>query len=136
MCIPTTRVPSTRHRKEWRARLTTHAWCTGSGKSWRMLLGACSTCVFVVRLRALELGLGLYVSRVPTHEHISDKPSREDYGVLERMGAVRVRPHLSHHFRQALAREALSIRQRRVDTCMVASATVGAGDVGVSVDGV
>jgi len=76
------------------------------------------------------------MGRVPAHENISDNPSREGYGVLERMGAVRVRPHLSHHFRQALAREALSIRQRRVDTCMVASATVGAGDVGISVHGV
>ena len=76
------------------------------------------------RMRALELGLGLYVSRVPTHENLSDNPSREEYDVLRRMKAVYVEPHLSHHFRRALSWEALSIRQRQVDACMVASVTL------------
>jgi len=91
---------------------------------WYVTVCSASVPVFVLlrccRLRALELGIGLYVSRVPTHENLSDNPSREEYEVLQRLGAVFVQPHLSRNFRQVSAWEALSIRQREDAACKVA----------------
>ena len=71
------------------------------------------TClVHGIWMRALELGIGIYVGRVPTQENLSDCPSREEYGLLERVGAIRVTPWLSEHFRKAQSWEALSMRAR------------------------
>ena len=38
------------------------------------------------RTLALELGLDMHIKRVPTKENISDDPSRERYGLLQRLG--------------------------------------------------
>lgn len=35
---------------------------------------------------ALELGTALYIKRVPTKDNLADDPSRERYGLLQRMG--------------------------------------------------
>lgn len=41
--------------------------------------------VFVRRSMALDLGAALYIKRVPTKENLADDPSRERYGLLQRM---------------------------------------------------
>ena len=66
------------------------------------------------RMRALELEMALYISRVPTADNIADDPSRERYDLLRRMGAVRLPPHLSREFRNAQCWRALSIVERRI----------------------
>ena len=55
----------------------------------------------------------LPVSKVPTKENMSDDPSREKYNLLEKLGAIHVRPRLSQLFRQAQTWSALSILDRR-----------------------
>ena len=40
------------------------------------------------RTLALEIGCSMYVLRVPTKENISDDPSRERYGLLQKMGVL------------------------------------------------
>ena len=34
----------------------------------------------------MELGIQLYIVRVPTKDNLSDDPSRERYGLLEQLG--------------------------------------------------
>lgn len=65
----------------------------------------------VPRMRALELGTGLFVSRVPTKENLADDPSRERYSLLEMLGAVRMEPFLHHSFELAQTWNALSVRR-------------------------
>jgi hypothetical protein len=49
------------------------------------VVGPC--CVsFSPRSLALELGIDMCIKRVPTKENISDDPSRERYGLLQRLG--------------------------------------------------
>jgi hypothetical protein len=43
-------------------------------------------CALLSRTMALEMGVALYIKRVPTKENLSDDPSRERYGLLRRMG--------------------------------------------------
>ena len=51
------------------------------------------TClVHAIWTHAMKQNLGLHVVRVPTKENPADDPSREDYALMERIGAVRVRP--------------------------------------------
>ena len=38
------------------------------------------------RTLALELGIQLYIVRVPTKDNLADDPSRERYGLLEQLG--------------------------------------------------
>jgi hypothetical protein len=47
---------------------------------------------------AMKLGLGLMVQRVPTKDNIADLPSRESYDLLEKIGAIWVKPVLHHVF--------------------------------------
>ena len=59
------------------------------------------TCVVhSIWLKALELGTGIFVSRVPSKLNLADDPSREDYRLLERMGAVRRKPWIDPRFLQ------------------------------------
>ena len=44
----------------------------------------------IMWLRFAELGVEVRVERVPSEENIADLPSRECYGLLERMGAQMV----------------------------------------------
>ena len=60
-------------------------------------------------MRALVLRMALFVSRVPTHDNISDDPSRERYVLLDRIGATRVRPFLHPHFTRPDAWESVSL---------------------------
>jgi len=59
---------------------------------------------------ALELQIGLYVSRVPTKENIADDPSRERYSLLKKLGAVWKEPALHERFRDPSTWEALRPR--------------------------
>lgn len=43
-------------------------------------------CFGFCRTLALELGIQLYIVRVPTKDNLSDDPSRERYGLLEQLG--------------------------------------------------
>ena len=43
--------------------------------------------VIVRRSMALDLEAALYIKRVPTKENLADDPSRERYGLLQRMQA-------------------------------------------------
>ena len=72
-----------------------------------------SPCTVFCRLRALELGMGLFVSRVASKENLSDDPSREKYDLLQKLKAVWVEPHLDKQFRAPQAWESLSIIERR-----------------------
>ena len=56
---------------------------------------------------------GLYVSRVPTKDNISDDPSRERYVLLESIGAVWMNAWLHPTFESAQAWSALSLVQRQ-----------------------
>ena len=76
----------------------------------------------VVRMRALELGLGLFVSRVPTKDNLSDCPSREEYNLLARLHARWVFPQLSSHFRNPQTWDALSVVERNLVHALTASA--------------
>ena len=59
------------------------------------------TCVVhSIWLMALELGTGIFVSRVPTKLNLADDPSREYYVLLERMGAIRREPRIDPRFLQ------------------------------------
>ena len=82
-------------------------WSTkrGRARSWD------HTCiVHGIWLAALRLGMGLYVSRVPSCENLSDLPSREQYKLLWKIGAVRVPPRLDAAFRNAQCWEAMALR--------------------------
>ena len=65
-------------------------------------------CPALARLYALQLDLGLYISRVPTKENIADNPSREDYDTLVRMNARWAEPVLDTRFERADAWTALA----------------------------
>ena len=51
-------------------------------------MAACATLVCLLfRTLALEMGIDLYIKRVPTKDNVSDDPSRERYGLLNMLGA-------------------------------------------------
>lgn len=62
------------------------------------------------RTLALEESLGLYVSRVASKENIADDPSRERYGLVKRMRAKWVQPHLLRRFHEPAAWESVRLR--------------------------
>ena len=55
-----------------------------------------------------ELGLHVWVNRVPTKVNIADLPSRESYELLRAIGAIRVAPKLGARYLEAQTWEALS----------------------------
>ena len=59
---------------------------------------------------AMELEIGLYVSRVPTKENIADDPSRERYCLLQRINAEHVEPALHARFTDPSAWDALRLQ--------------------------
>ena len=59
--------------------------------------------------KAAEIGARIWVERVPTKDNIADDPSREDYGLLDKLKAVRVAPVLDEACKQPGAREARGI---------------------------
>lgn len=87
--------------------------------TWNMVSRACALfgCVgharVLCRTKALELGTGLYIGRVPSKDNLSDDPSREKYDLLERLEAVHVEPWLSPEFERAQSWEALSLLCRQ-----------------------
>ena len=52
------------------------------------------------RSKALQLQMGLWISRVPSKDNISDDPSRECYSLLKKLNAVWVAPKLCDIFKQ------------------------------------
>ena len=64
--------------------------------------------LFRIRLYAMQLQSGLWVSRVASRENISDDPSRESYEILERMKAKRMEPKLSKLFIKPRTWESIS----------------------------
>ena len=66
----------------------------------------------VCRKRAIELSLGIYVSRVPSADNIADDPSRQDYKILQKIRAVWIEPMLSAQFKNAQSRRALSLNSK------------------------
>ena len=65
----------------------------GKAKSWDH-----SCIVHSIWRRAALSKMMLWIERVPTDSNIADLPSREDYGLLGRMGAKRVEPCLDDAF--------------------------------------
>ena len=61
--------------------------------------------------RAAELGLEIWVDRVPTHDNIADDPSREHYELLDKLGAVSIDPVLDHCFTKPESWEALQLQR-------------------------
>ena len=51
----------------------------------------------------------MWIERVDTKANIADSPSREDYVVMEMVGAKRVEAFLDAQFREAATWESLSI---------------------------
>ena len=56
----------------------------------------------------MQLQTGLWVSRVASQENISDDPSRQRYGIMQRIHAKWVEPRLSKLFCKPETWEALS----------------------------
>ena len=67
-------------------------------------------------LFAVKHEMGLQVERVPSAMNIADLPSREEYGVLEGLGANWVKPHMADAFCDPFAWESLSLKRRLVDS--------------------
>ena len=53
----------------------------------------------------------LWIERVPSALNVADLPSREEYGLLAKMNAVRVAPTLDQAFLEPAAWSALSVRE-------------------------
>jgi hypothetical protein len=60
-------------------------------------------------LLAARGGFGMYIYRVPTKDNIADSPSREEYTLLEAMGADWRRPWLPNAFWQPASWEAVAV---------------------------
>ena len=67
-------------------------------------------CARACRLRALELEMGLWISRVPSEDNIADDPSREEYEVLRALKAVRIEPRMHPKFLEFKAWDVISLR--------------------------
>ena len=78
----------------------------GTARSWDH-----ARIVHCIWKKAVTLGAHIWVQRVPTDDNIADLPSREKYGLLERIGAVHTEPFLGPEFWHPEAWEALSVRQ-------------------------
>ena len=78
-----------------------------SGGSELLRTGIC-----LRRTRARQLQLGLWISRVPSKENISDDPSRERYDLLAKLGASWVAPRLDAFFASSQSWESLSVSVR------------------------
>ena len=61
------------------------------------------------RTLALKLQIGLYVSRVPSKDNLSDDPSRERYTLMKALKAERIDPVIHKMFKQAQTWEALQL---------------------------
>ena len=108
-CIRTILAPSTRQAKAGPGLSTTRAWCIAFGGCLRSRCRVFWAYLRGCRMRALVLRMALFVSRVPTHDNMSDDPSRERYVLLDRIGATRVRPFLHPHFTRPDAWESVSL---------------------------
>ena len=61
--------------------------------------------------KALELKVDLWMERVPTWDNISDGPSREEYHLLEEIGASEVSASMDRDIWKCTDESALSILQ-------------------------
>ena len=76
----------------------------GTSKQWDH-----SAIVHCLWLKAVEIGMDMHVSRVPTHDNIADLPSREEYGLLKHLGASWTEPLLDDRFWRPSSWEALKL---------------------------
>ena len=76
----------------------------GSAKEW----DHCCVIHSIWRRAALSK-ISLWVERVPSASNIADLPSRENYGLLTRMGAVRIKPCLDDAFVHPTAWSSLTV---------------------------
>ena len=88
---------------------------TTSSKSHHVNFSLCRTwdhaCVIhSVWLFAAQLSCQLHIDRVPTSANIADAPSREDYELLNALGARKVEAQFDECFLQAGAWEALRLK--------------------------
>ena len=65
--------------------------------------------VHAIWLLAARMNAGLWIERVGTHDNIADSPSREEYGVLEALGAVKTEPFVANAFVRPAAWESVSL---------------------------
>ena len=75
-------------------------------------LGAVVVPSVPARLKAMEWSVGLFISRVPSEDNLSDDPSREKYNLLHALKAIHVEPWLCPSFAAAQTWQALSILGR------------------------
>ena len=61
--------------------------------------------------KALELKADIWLERVPTWDNISDGPSREEYHLLDELGARKVEARMDKNIWQCTDESALSILQ-------------------------
>ena len=61
-------------------------------------------------LRAAQLGIEMYIKRVPTKDNIADLPSRGEFGLLKWMGASQKTAMLDSMFMHSASWESLSLR--------------------------
>ncbi len=61
--------------------------------------------------KAIELKADLWLERVPTKDNIADGPSREEYELLEELGAVKRSATMDQGFWECMNENALSILQ-------------------------
>ena len=76
-----------------------YVWSDNTGSEHATRKGAAKAfdhCCVVhsIWLKAAEIGVDLQVDRVPTEANIADLPSRGQYELIERLGAVRAAPLL------------------------------------------
>ena len=82
-----------------------HCAKRGSAKHWD------HTCiVHSIWRRAAALKTALWIERVPTDDNIADLPSREDYDLLERIGAQWLPPVIDEAFLEPAAWSALTVK--------------------------
>ncbi len=86
--------------------------CTGFGTLQLTTVRHSFAFACVARMKSLEWNIGLYISRVASKENLADDPSREEYGLMQRIKAEYVEPLLCPLFAAAQTWQALSIVER------------------------
>ena len=87
----------------WLKSRKVHVWSDNTGAEASTSRGSARsfdhTClVHAIWLQAAKLGIDMRVDRVPTEDNIADLPSREDYVLLQKLGAVAVDAKLDAMF--------------------------------------
>ena len=76
----------------------------GAGKQWDQ-----NAIVHGIWAKAVRMQAGLWIGRVPSKDNPADPPAREDYALMQKLGAWWVKPALDPVFEEAQTWKAFSI---------------------------